>query len=196
MSTHRPLLVSAFAVVCAACGILDSPPPLLMEVRYQPSVGLHVAKLDAPPIAVGTFRDERGYWGPRTLGVVTSDGQFRAVESSVSVASLAESALADALRVRGALATGAIAKLQLTGVVRHFKCDQAGAEVAIDWSLRDVESKKLLFSGAHSASNRAANRCFASPTDFRELVERTLRRVIDDALDDPAFRSAAAGKVG
>lgn len=87
----------------------------------------------------------------------------------------------------------------LSGSIKQLDCSQlatkeANAEIQV--AVSKSKDGKQLFSNAYRASNVEGSvltlsaGIFGSVEELRALMEKTLQQAVDQALDDPALRSA------
>jgi hypothetical protein len=191
MNRRFQLLVAGLAILISGCG--TTPVALTYAV---PSGGKPT--LISAGLSVGTFVDQRGE-PANWLGSIRGGfgNPLKTLESSVPVSRLVEVAVADALRSRGQTIPAASPSLQVSGAVRKLFCNQVmqrEAVVEIELTVHDLSSRAQVFSRSYSATNYEsaglAAGAFGSVDDLRILTERTLREVIDKALDDTALQLA------
>jgi hypothetical protein len=115
------------------------------------------------------------------------------------VATLVATAFTDGLRSRRFTVTDANPVFQLSGLIRKLDCNQIvrrEANVDIELRLKHLPSGRLSFVRTYSENSIEGSimsfntGVFASVWDLRLLTENTLRKVVDNALDDNAFRNA------
>lgn len=189
---HRRTAFALLLAALAAAGCSTTAVGLSYGTAARPAT-----PLAGRSVTVGTFVDQRGE--PATwLGAIRGGfgNPLKTLESSQPVAALVQTAFADALKARGAAVPGG--SLQLTGTIRKLFCNQVmqrEANVEIEVSIRaQGGSGAPLFSRTYAATNYEsaglAAGAFGSVDELRALTERTLREVIDKALDDSALQAA------
>lgn len=189
---HRRLAIAALlAIALSGCATTQ------VALTYG-SPATSKPPLNATGLTVGTFTDQRGE--PATwLGSIRGGfgNPLKTLESSLPVSKLVEDSFADALRVRGLPIPPEQPALQISGVVKQLFCNQViqrEAVVEIEVTVSDLASGSQIFSRNYSATNYEgaglAVGAFGSVDNLRNLTERTLREVIDKALEDTAFRLA------
>ena len=190
---HRrfQLLVVGLAILLSGCGTTQ------VALTYAAPSGARPT-LTSAGLSVGTFVDQRGE-PANWLGSIRGGfgNPLKTLESSVPVSRLVETAVADALRARGQTIPAVNPSLQIAGTVRKLFCNQVvqrEAVVEIELSVHDLTSRAQVFSRSYSATNYEsaglAAGAFGSVDDLRVLTERTLREVIDKALDDTSLQLA------
>jgi len=184
------ILSAAALVLLSACGTTQ------VGLSYQ-AARAGPAIEGAAPVAVGTFKDQRGepeHW----IGAIRGGfgNPLKTIETSQPVSQLVQTAMAEGLKSRGAAVSPAGPR-QVSGTVTKLFCNQLAvreATVEIVLNVTDSPGGRALFSRSFSATNTKnaglSSGVFASPEDLRALTERTLRQVIDSALDDAEFRAA------
>lgn len=152
------------------------------------------------PIELGSFIDQRNE-PPTWLGAIRGGygNPLKNLESNVPVSQLVQEAFSSALQAHGAALSTSEPEIQISGVIKKLFCNQLiqrEADIEIELQFTEISSKKILFSRTYSATNYEtaffASGVFASIEDLRVFTERTLREVIDKALNDSAVRLALA----
>ncbi|MCK6421358.1 MAG: YajG family lipoprotein [Aquabacterium sp.] len=190
MRIHFVFLLSVLLAGCSTTrvGMTYSPPS-----ASQTLAGIR-------PVDVGSFLDQRGE--PATwLGAIRGGfgNPLKTLESDVPVSKLVQDAFSSALKARGATIATSSPELQFSGVIKKLFCNQVvqrEANVEIEVQVTEISSKRVLLSRTYSATNYEsaffATGVFASTDDLRALTERTLREVIEQALNDSSMRLALA----
>ena len=171
-----------------------------MGLKYEPSASVTKTSATAPSVAVGSFVDSRGE-PANWLGAIRGGfgNPLKNLESGLPVATLVQAAFADGLRARGILPGSKGQQFQISGVIRKLDCNQyvrREANVEIEVLVTDAQDGHQRFTRAYSSSNVEGSALalnvgvFASVDDLRAVTERTLREVVDKALDDTALRAA------
>jgi len=181
-----------FAVLTlAACGTTS------VALTYAPTTTVQRAPAAAPAVNVARFSDERGE--PSTyLGSIRGGfGQpVKTLESERPVAEVVTAAFADGMRERG-FRLGPDAPLRLSGSIKRLDCNQmlrpeATAEVQL--VVTKVETGRPVFTKTYNTYNvegaTLAAGVFGSVDGLRVITERTLRELVDKALEDPPLRDA------
>lgn len=191
MTLLTRLAVLIIALVLAACSTTQ------VGMRYQAQQSVTAAAAGSPGVSMGTFIDQRGepaHW----LGAIRGGfgNALKNIELDQPVAQIVQTAFADGLRARQ-FTTSANAPFSVSGVIRKLDCNQMvrkEANAEIELNVQHVRTGRQIFSRVYSVTNVAgsglAMGVFASVDELRALTERTLREVVDKALDDTAFRSA------
>lgn len=185
-----PLLAAAFA----GCGTTP------VALKYQAPAGVAGAAQSKAAVAVGKFADQRGE-PTNWLGTIRGGfgNPLKTMESSKPVSEAVADVFADGLRARGWYADEPNAAYVLGGVIKKLDSDQyirREANAAIEVTLIERAGGKQLLSKAHKAQNiegspvSLSTGVFGSIEELRVVMEKTLRQVVDEALDDPAFRAA------
>lgn len=190
MQLIKVLLSAATLVLLSACGTTQ------VGLSYQAARAGPAIESPAP-VAVGVFKDQRGE--PETwIGAIRGGfgNPLKTIETSQPVSQLVQAAMAEGLKSRG-VSTGGGGLRQVSGTVTKLFCNQLAvreATVEIVLNVTDPTGSRTVFSRTFSATNTEnaglSSGVFASPEDLRALTERTLRQVIDSALDDAEFRAA------
>jgi uncharacterized lipoprotein YajG len=148
---------------------------------------------------VGSFTDQRGE-PANWLGAIRGGfgNPLKNLESDRPVSALVQAAFADGLRARG-VKTDESSPFQISGVIRKLDCNQyvrREANADIEITVIDRASGQTRFSRTYTAANidgsmlSLSTGIFASVDDLRAVTEKTLREVVDKALDDSALRAA------
>jgi len=189
----RTLSTLVFTLILTACSTTS------VGLKYSPTTG--AAKLGASTslITVGTFLDQRGE-PDNWLGAIRGGfgNPLKNIESDRPVSQIVQSAFTEGLRVRGVTTDSPSAPLQISGVIRKLDCNQIvrrEANVEIEVLVTETASGQQRFSRTYSGSNvdgsliSVNTGVFGSVEDLRALTEKTLREVVDKALDDPALHA-------
>jgi hypothetical protein len=151
---------------------------------------------------VGTFVDMRGYkpnWIGRIRGTFGNSLEKLVVDESV--ATLVQTQFRDGLLARQFPVVGADAVFEISGVIHKLSSIQyvhVETDVEIEVELRRLPTREATFMHTFSAQAVQASRAYtvqavesARPVDaIRTLTQNTLRDLVNQALDDPAFREA------
>jgi len=188
----RILLATAISLL-SACGTTS------VSLKYTAATPVAKYPTTAAPVIVGSFLDKRGEpsnWLGASRGGYGNP--LKNIEAERPVAELVRTAFLDGLRARGAVIDQASGQNQITGIIKRLDCNQLVRREAY----ADIEIVVLDRSGAqrfvrsYTASNVDGSLLslntgvFASVDDLRVVLERTLREVVDKALDDSALRAA------
>lgn len=190
----RALYTLIFALAVTGCSTTS------VGLKYSPGTGAEKVGASASSVTVGTFVDQRGE-PSNWLGAIRGGfgNPLKNIESNQPVSSIVQSAFAEGLRSRGVTTDSPSAPLQISGVIRQLDCNQMvrrEANVEIQVSVTENSSGQQRFSRTYVASNvdgslmSVHTGVFASVEDLRALTEKTLREVVDKALDDTALRAA------
>lgn len=164
---------------------------------YAPGADVQQAPANAAPVTVGRFIDDRGV-GSTYLGSIRGGfgNPLKTLEADRPVAEVVAAAFADGMRERK-FRVGPEAALRLSGNIKRLDCNQvvrpeATAEVAL--TITQVASGNKVFSKTYRTYNMSgatlAAGVFGSVDGLREMTERSLRELVDKALDDPELRDA------
>jgi len=192
MSLMRFLITLLFCLFLASCSTTR------VGMTYSPTAGAQTLG-GLRPIEVGSFIDQRGE-PANWLGAIRGGfgNPIKTLESDIPVGTLVQSAFTSALQSRGADVTGSTSEVLLTGVVKQLFCNQVisrEANVEIEIQVQDVASKRVLFTRTYAATNfegTLATGVFGSTDSLRALTEKTLREVVEQALNDSTLRLALA----
>lgn len=186
------------AIVCAI-GITGCS-TTQVGLKYETTNAPARVAVDAQPIGVGSFVDQRGEPANYVGAIRGGFGNpLKSLETEKPVSDLVHAAFEDGLHARGVTIERGSTPFQLAGVIRKLDCNQMArreANVEIELSVTDRASGLQRFSRTYSASNVEGSvmtlkaGVFASVEDLRTLTERTLRETVDKALDDSALRAA------
>jgi len=171
-----------------------------VSLDYTPSTSPSAALQSRPLAVVGRFADNRGE-PTNWLGAIRGGygNPLKNLETSQPVSDLVAKAFADGLRSRGLLAGQGDGPYVLSGVIRKLDCNQYArreANADLQVILIEASSGRELFSQPYKKENVEGSLLslktgiFASVEGLRALTAKTLRQVVDAALDDPAFRDA------
>jgi uncharacterized lipoprotein YajG len=190
------LVTLAAAVILSGCWTTH------LALKYQAPPKVTPAAAGAPTIMMGKFVDVRGEkpnWIGRIRGTFGNSLERLVVDESV--ATLVQTQFRDGLLARQFAVVDAGAEIEMSGVIRKLSSIQyvhLETDVDIEVQLRRSPSGDQIFSHAYSARAVEPSRAYtvqavesARPVDaIRALTERILRDVVNQALDDPAFRGA------
>jgi uncharacterized lipoprotein YajG len=184
--------VAVVLTALAGCGTTN------VNLKYSPSTPFMKVPPTATPVNVGSFLDQRGE-PPTWLGAIRGGfgNPLKVLESDRPVAELVKDAFTEGLRARG-VPTDADAPYQVTGVIRKLDCSQyVRREAHIQIELTVVEkSTQQRFTRLYKSDNvdgsliSLSTGVFASVDDLRAVLEKTLRDVVDQALEDSELRTA------
>jgi hypothetical protein len=183
----------ALAALLAASGCASSvdlaygPPPAALQ-GGQPV-----------PVALGSFADARQN-PPRRLGVVRGGygNVLKRVNTKRPVAELVREAFGAGLRARGMLG-GKDAFLTLEGRIEKLDCNlyfSREAHALIEVRLVDARGRERFRKSYANDREEGAGAvgAFGSTEALRRVAAEVLTATIDQALDDPEFRSALRGQ--
>jgi uncharacterized lipoprotein YajG len=173
-----------------------------LALKYQAPPNVTPAPAGAPALMVGTFMDMRGYkpnWIGRIRGTFGNSLERLVVDESV--ATLVQTQFRDGLLARQFPVVDGDAVCEISGVIRKLSSIQyvhVETDVEIEVQLRRLSTREPIFTHTYSAEAVQASRAYtvqavesARPVDeIRALTQKTLRDVVNQALDDPAFREA------
>jgi hypothetical protein len=156
----------------------------------------------APPtplVSVGAFEDKRGVdidtdW----LGAIRGGfgNPLKKLRTQQPMSQVVQDAFADGLRSRGLFADSGQGKFLLEGTIEKLDCSEyfnLEAHAQVDLRLLDSGTHALVFSWPYRVDETEGGLgagIFASVETLRVLAERTLRELVDRALDDPPMRRA------
>lgn len=171
-----------------------------VALDYSPPPGMVVAPPAQSLVIVGRFSDDRGE-PSNWLGAIRGGygNPLKKLESSEPVSDLVSKAFTAGLKARGLAGDSSGGRYLLSGSIKRLDCDQmvrreANAEIHVVVS--ESGGGRQVFSNVYRASNVEGSvlspltGVLASVEDLRVLTEKTLRQVVDQALDDPTLRSA------
>jgi hypothetical protein len=191
-----PKMIVLISVIAAIAGCSTSS----VTVGYAPT-GVSPVAGAKPLVRVADFVDERG-GDPERLGAIRNGfgGEMKRLELSESAAVTVRKAFASGLSARGLLDEHPDATYSLSGRILKFDCSQyvrREAHATLEVTLKDTASGTVIIDRTVvkdevQGGNVFDTGIFASPDDLRAVAADLLRQVIDDALDDPAFRQAMA----
>lgn len=185
------LLVACVLVGCSTTQV---------ALDYGPPPGEVAPPSQQPLVAVGRFSDDRGE-PSNWLGAIRGGygNPLKNLETREPVSDLVAQAFAAALKSRGLGAGPSSARYLLSGSIKKLGCNQVArreADAEIEVLLTRSKGGARVFSKVYRASNVEGSvlspftGVFASVEDLRILAQKTLRQVVDEALDDPALRGA------
>ena len=193
MGFHGFLLVSLLAIGSAACTTT------LVPLKYQAANAPSRAGADTPLISVGTIEDARSTdHGADWLGAIRGGygNRLKTLRTEKPMQQVVEDAFAEGLRARGVFAEPGQGKFTLEGKIEKLDCSEyfnleAHAHTQITVSRTDT--REVLYTTMVRADQTEGGfgaGIFGSVETLRVLAERTLREMVDKALDDPALRNA------
>ena len=190
----RVLSALTCALLLSGCGTTA------VGLKYAPGGNVAAIRTSALPVSVGSFTDQRGE-PANWLGAIRGGfgNPLKNLESDRPVSTLVQDAFAEGLKARGVKADPSASSYQITGVIKKLDCNQyvrreANAEIEVSVIAR--ASGQVSFTRTYVASNidgsamSLSTGIFASVEDLRAVTEKTLRDVVDKALDDSALRAA------
>jgi len=178
-----PLAALAAMLILSACWTTH------VELKYQPPPNVTPAAPGTPAIAVGPFSDTRGEkpnWIGRVRG--TAGNTLETFVNDQPVAMLVQAQFRAGLEARQFSIVQSGAAYEVAGIVRKLSSIQyvhVNTRVEIEVQVWRLPSREARFVHVYSAQAVAA-----SSTGIRALTEKTLRDVVNQALDDRAFRNA------
>ena len=191
---HRFLkhsLVALTVPLMISCGTAN------VTLTYAPHGKVALASQLAPPVMLGTFIDQRGE-PSNWLGTVRGGfgNPLYKLQSERPVAEIVRIAFLDAIRLRQIKTDSSSSLQQISGVIKKLDCNKnvfGGFEANAQIEITVVDSLgQQRFVRTYSISNvdnSTPTGTFSSVDDLHRTLERTLREVIDQALDDSALRS-------
>jgi hypothetical protein len=173
-----------------------------VELKYQAPPKVAPAAPGTPAMTVGAFADMRGQ-KPKWIGRIrgTFGNTLETVVVDEPVSNLVQTQFRDGLRARQFAVVDSDAVFEISGVIRKLSSIQyvhVQTDVEIEVGLRRVSNGDQIFTHTYSAQAVEASRSYsvqsvetARPVvAIRALTEKTLRDVVNQALDDRAFRDA------
>ncbi len=168
-------------------------------LKYEAPAGVTPADPDSKPIAVGQFADARGD-DPNWIGAIRGGfgNPIKTLVADQPVANIVRQAFHDGLRARQ-FTVSDTGTSQISGTIRQLNSLQvARLEANCEIEVRVVRqpSGQQTFSKVYTANNLEGSLVtfqagiFGSVDNLRDVAEKTLRQVVDKALDDPALRAA------
>jgi len=196
-------LVAAAAIVflsgCMSDIIHPTPKTAKVELKYETPKDVATVP-GSPPVSVGTFTDQRGE-SPTWIGAIRNGygSPVTNIELNEPAATRLQVFFADGLRARGFAVSDTGAPTQVSGIIRKLDCNQLATrdvKVEIEVNVTKPPSGVPTFTRIYSANNTEGSLLSgyswgdSSVQALRTLTEKTLRQVVDKALDDPQLRSA------
>lgn len=171
-----------------------------VALDYSPPPAMLVAPAGQSLVAVGRFSDDRGE-PSNWLGAIRGGygNPLKKLETSEPVSDLVSKTFAAGLKARGLAGDSSNVRYLLSGSIKRLACNQMArreANAELEVVLSESAGGTRIFSNVYRASNVEGSvlspftGVLASVEDLRVLTEKTLRQVVDQALDDPALRSA------
>ncbi|HWP00395.1 MAG TPA: YajG family lipoprotein [Methylococcus sp.] len=171
-----------------------------VPLNYAPDGAQTKAPENAKPVAVGSFADDRGE-PPTWLGAIRGGfgNPLKNLEAEKPVSDLVKEAVTEGLKARGYPVAASGALREINGRIKQLDCNQIvrrEANTEIEIEIFDAQNGQQRTARTFSASNvdgsllSPSTGIFASVEDLRSITEKTLREVVDKALDDPAVRNA------
>jgi uncharacterized lipoprotein YajG len=193
MNWFWKLLLLAAATV-AFTGCATHP----VTLQYESPASAVRAPAGAPPLTVGTFADARGD-DPKWIGAIRGcfGNPLKTLVTAEPVSEIVRTYFRDGLRARGFTLVDSGGNYQIAGTIRKLNSIQIArieANVEIDLEVLQLPGGQKVFARTYTASRLEGSLItfeagiFGSVDDLRALVDKTLREVVDKALDDPAFR--------
>ena len=190
---------TVFISGCMGEIIHPTPKTAKVEMKYEAPTSVASAS-GSPAVSVGTFSDQRGE-SATWIGAIRNGYGSPVINIDLNepAATLVQIFFADGLRARGFSVPDTGAPAQVSGVIRKLNCNQytsRDAKVEMELDVTKPPSDVPTFTRIYSANNVEGNALSVYSWDdvsvqaLRTLTEKTLRQVIDKALDDPQFRSA------
>ncbi len=180
-----PLAALAAMLLLSACWKTH------VALDYQAPPSAVPAEPGMPAMTVGAFADMRGQkpnWIGRIRG--TFGNTLETLVTDEPVATLVEAQFRAGLKARQFPVEETGAAYEVSGVVRKLSSLQyvhVETDVAIEVQVRRLPSGEQTFVHAYSAH---AVQQAGSVQAIRAVTERALREVVNQALDDRAFRDA------
>jgi uncharacterized lipoprotein YajG len=194
MRLRKIIVLLSVAASIAGCSTSS------VTLGYAPT-GVSPATGAKPLVRVADFVDQRG-GDPQRLGAIRNGfgGEMKRLELSESAALTIREAFASGLSARGLLDDHPDAKYTLSGRILKFDCSQyvrREAHATLELTLKDTASgtvvmDRTIVKDEVQGGNLLDTGILASTDDLRAVAADLLRQVINDALDDPAFRRAVA----
>jgi len=191
-------LQRAFFVLLAS--ELVACPTTRVGTNYRPPAEMAAAPSSQADVVVGRFSDDRGE-PANWLGAIRGGygNPLKKLESDEPVSDLVAQVFAAGLKARGLSADPSSARYVLSGSIKQLDCSQlarkeANAEIQV--AVSESKGGKQVFANEYRASNVEGSvltlsaGIFGSVEELRALMEKTLQQAVDQALDDPALRSA------
>ena len=169
-------------------------------LKYSPSPATVKLEASTSPVVIGSFVDQRGE-PSNWLGAIRGGfgNPLKNLESDQPVSTLVQAAFSDGLRARGVVIDSTSAPVQISGVIHQLDCNQMvrrEANVEIEVSVTEISSGHQRFSRTYTATNvdgsllSLSTGIFASVDELRAVTEKTLREVVDKALNDTSLRAS------
>jgi uncharacterized lipoprotein YajG len=191
-----PLAALAATLILSACWTTH------VALKYQAPPKVAPAAPGTPTIAVGAFADMRGQkpkWIGRVRGTFGNSLETLVIDEPVS--DLVQTQFRDGLLARQFPVVDSDAVFEISGVIHKLSSVQymhVQTDVEIEVQLRRVSSGDQIFTHTYLAQAVEASRPHsvqsletARPVEaIRALTEKILREVVNQALDDRAFREA------
>jgi hypothetical protein len=184
-------------VVLAVAGCGTSP----VSLEYRAPTGPGAAPSGPRVVMVGAFADRRGL-GPHYVGVVKSPvgTPIHYVETRIPVAQVVGNGFGYGLEVRNMRAQPGASRFVLGGEIQdlqseHLARPYASARILV--TLMDRRSNQVVFQKVYRSERLLPARVPSEEGSKRllaGLASQALGEVIDQALDDPAFRAVLGGQ--
>ncbi|MBK8091619.1 MAG: hypothetical protein IPK32_06440 [Verrucomicrobiaceae bacterium] len=191
MSNHR--LFRLFLLLLATGLLSGCVTSSQIVLDYVPGKGARLWR-GQPDFALGAFANRRGI-DSRILGRVRSmAGVPGSVHTAVPLEQMTANAFAYALKSRKMLTRRANARYLITGDVLTFDAGlitRPFAHVRVRMNVLEIQSGRVVFTKIYQSDRgNAFQRGHIPPVqEVREIASRALQDVVDDAVDDPEFRS-------
>jgi len=196
------LVIAAASVFLSGCMseiIHPTPKTAKVELKYEAPTDVTTVP-GSPPVSAGTFSDQRGE-SATWIGAIRNGygSPVTNIELNEPAATLVQVSVADGLRARGFAVSDAGAPTQVSGIIRKLDCNQLASrdvKIEIEVDVTRPPSGVPTFSRIYSANNTEGSLFSgyswgdSAVQALRTLTEKTLRQVVDKALDDPQLRNA------
>ena len=197
MRSNRSRLGAVLATVLLVGCALQTHTVSLQDTSTAPPASVTTG---SPLVAIGQFTDTRGeptYW----IGAVRSPlgNPIHTLEGTAPVGQMVADAFEDGLRARGLFADPSGGAYVLSGTIKDLRGNRlvrSEARVEIQVVLTERQTLRQLFAKTYRAVDEKPGAVTpgtdsaAGVEELRGMIVRTLRQVVDQALDDPTFRDA------
>ena len=150
-----------------------------------------------PHHVIGSIRDDRNEESTWFGAIRGGYGNpLKKLHADQAVSSVVATALSDALRKRGLLASGDSAKVRIDGLVTEFQCNyywNRDAHVHLTLCVVDLISNDVVFTQNYKTDTKEAGvgaGIFGNVDHLAAFTQQTMSQTIDEALADPALLAA------
>ena len=193
----RLLFCASVASATLACSTTNVP------LTYAASSAVTRADPAVPLVSVGPFQDGRNIsYGSDWLGAIRGGygNELKRLRTQKPMSEVVQEAFAEGLRARGVYAEAGQGRFTLAGTITKLDCSEyfnLEAHAHVEVVVSETESHAQVYTKAYQVDETEGGfgaGVFASVETLRVLAEKTLRELVDRALDDPELRKAVQSR--